>query len=197
MIPAALRRAMRLASTNRLRFGHGTRARIIGGIASIVSFDTDPADFSHPWQASLVNTSSAIFRLGSVNRVAAGIKGVPLDGGDTGEPPQLTWTKLKLDDEGRGYFCAEVTVDPTKFFEVTKVEMVQCANPDTDDGKVGEPNRQGGARPLSGFRARHPVAMLRERADGRIDLYQIAFFDVQHRVQQQEGATRILRHFFY
>jgi hypothetical protein len=198
MIPHAIRKALRMGRANKIRFGVGSRTRVTP-FGTTVSFDSEPADFSHPWQTSLAGDRSVSIRPGTINRVAAKIKGVPLAGDKDNPPPVLRWSPLQLDAERRGFICAEVTLDPAKFFEVKSVEMVQVADPDTDDGAAGrEPNRQGGARPLSGFRARHPVAMLREReGDARLDVYQIAFFDVQHRVQQRAGTGFILRHFFW
>jgi hypothetical protein len=187
-----------MGRANRLRFGVGSRVRVTP-FGTVVNFDFEPAEFLHPWQCSLAGANAVSIRPGMINRVEATIGGVRLSGDEKHSPPLLRWSKLALDAEGRGYICAEVTLDPTKFYEVKQVVMVQVADPDTDGGLPGKepPNRQGGARPLSGFRARHPVAMFRRRKDGRLDLYQNAFFDLQHRVQQREGTTHILRHFFW
>jgi hypothetical protein len=159
------------------------------------------ADFSHPWQPSLSGIEAA-FLPGMVNRVAAKIGGVELDGGSGGEPPVLDLSRPLLDADGRGWFCAEVTVDPEKEWGIAGVEMVQVADPDTDDGLPGRGiNAIGGAKPLAsergaGTRARHPVAMLRRRADGSLEVFEIAFFDLQMRIAFATDHTP-QRYFFY
>jgi hypothetical protein len=190
---------MKMGRSNRLHFGHGARVRWTP-MGVLVNFDLEPTVFGHPWQTELASERSVRISPGTINNVDAKIEGVQLSGGDAGQaPPVLKWTRPLLDEEGRGFICAEITVDPTKGFEIQSVEMVQVADPETDDGKPAKeaPNRQGGARPLSGFRARHPVAMLRTRGDGRLEVFQVAHFNLQHRVQQREGTTHILRHFFW
>ena len=49
---------------------------------------------------------------------------------------------------------------------------------------------------LPGRRTRYPLAMLRERKDKKLDLYQITFFDLQHRAgarhRPQDGHAALL-----
>ena len=76
--------------------------------------------------------------------------------------------------------------------------MVQVADPNTDDGEPGEgTGGNGGAFPLPGRRARYPLAMLRERKDKKLDLYQITFFDLQHRPALGTDRKTAARHFFW
>ena len=104
---------------------------------TIITFDGDGADFVHPFQVSLVGTEAASIRPGTVNRVDAKIKDVPLAGTDDQPPPLLKFGQPMLDDEGRGYICVEVTCRE-KDWSVEKVEVVQVADPNTDDGEAGE-----------------------------------------------------------
>ena len=132
-----------------------------------------------------------------MNRVDAKIKDVPLAGTDDQPPPVLKFGQPMLDDEGRGYICVEVTCRE-KDWSVEKVEVVQVADPNTDDGEQGEgTGGSGGAVALPGRRARYPLAMLRERKDGKLDLYQITFFDLQHRPALGTDRKTATRHFFW
>lgn len=156
--------------------------------------------FVHPWQVSLRGTEAATIRPGTINKVPAGIKGKPLDGGEKGEPPPvLEFGKPQVDKEGRGWICAEVFCDPKERFRITKIEIVQVADPDTETGgpAPGLPNASGGAVALKDGRARHPLAMLRLRESGRLDLFQVTYFDLQHRVKLAADQKTASRHFFW
>ena len=183
----------------RLIAGAGVRLREMPE-GTIVTFDGGGADFVHPFQVSLVGAEAAAIRPGTVNGVDAKIKEVPLAGSDAGRakpPPVLRFGKPMLDDEGRGYICVEVTCRE-KDWSVEKIEVVQVANPNTDDGAAGGgTGGNGGAVALPGRRARHPLAMLRERKDGQLDLYQITFFDLQHRPALAPDRKTATRHFFW
>ena len=75
---------------------------------------------------------------------------------------------------------------------------LQVADPNTPDGEASESHGgSGGAVALPGGRARHPLAMLRERKDGKLDLFQITFFDLQHRVALGTDYKSATRHFFW
>jgi hypothetical protein len=180
----------------RIIAGDGVRLREMPD-GTIISFDGEDARFIHPFQVSHVGDEAATIRPGTVNRVEATIKGFPLGGSERDPVPTLKFGKLKLDDEGRGYLCAEITCREEDW-SVETVEIVQVADPNTEDGEPGElHNGTGGAVALPGRRARHPLAMLRERDNGRLDLFQITFFDLQHRaalIADSKGATR---HFFW
>jgi hypothetical protein len=81
---------------------------------------------------------------------------------------------------------------------------VQVAYLHSDDGK--EPPQAdprtltaGGMPNLPGYRARAPLAMLRRRAAGNLELFQIAYHDMGHLVKLT-GTDRTIdkaRHFFY
>lgn len=179
--------------------------RVIAGAAvrtretpdgTIVDFlGGDGGSFVGAWFVSMRSGEEFAIRPGTINRVMARIKDRPLDDDPA---PTLKVPRLQLDRDGRGYIAAEVTVDPKKAFAVLKVEMVQCADPDTDDGEPGAaPNAVGAQRPLAENRARFPVAMLRRRKGGRLDLYQLAFFDLQHRLALTRDGQAAARHFFW
>lgn len=152
------------------------------------------------WQVSLQGSTAATLRPGSINKIEATIKGTPLDGGEDGKPaPVLEFGKPKLSKEGRGYICAEITCDPDDDWNILTVEIVQVADPDTEDGSAsdGLPNASGGSAPLSGNRSRHPLAMLLKRKDGRLDVEQFTCFDLQHRVRLAADQKSASRHFFW
>ena len=139
------------------------------------------------------NGSEATFLPATINRIPATIKGVKLNSPTV---PVLDLSKPVFDADGRGWIAAEVTCDPAKEWGVVSVEMVQVADPDTDDGLPGTGyNAIGGAKPLSGNRARHPVAMLRRRADGSVDVFDQEYFNLQMRIAF--AADKTPQRFFF
>lgn len=180
----------------RLIAGNGVRLREMPD-GTIISFDADGAEFVHPFQVSLAGSEAATIRPGTVNRVDATIKDVPLAGKDGDAPPMLKFGQPMLDQESRGYICVEVTCRE-KDWSVEKAEVVQVADPSTDDGEPGEGYAGStGSVALPGRRTRYPLAMLRERKDGKLDLYQITFFDLQHGPALAADGKRATRHFFW
>jgi hypothetical protein len=92
----------------------------------------------------------------------------------------------------------EITCEPKEQWAVKKAEIVQVADPDTREGEPSEGlNTLGAAKPLPDNRARHPLAMIRERKGGRLELFQITFFDLQHRVALTADQKTAQRHFFW
>jgi hypothetical protein len=81
---------------------------------------------------------------------------------------------------------------------VLTAEMVQVADPNTDSGKDDGTFHMaaGGAKPLSGNRARWPVAMLQLR-NGSLDVFQVVHFNLTHRVALQKDGKSAQRHFFF
>lgn len=199
-ITAALMTQMAAAVRScRILRGTGTRP-IEMPDGTIINCAAGGQTFAHPWQPSMLGESAATFLPGTVNRVPATIKGVPLDGDAKkgAPPPRLSWSALKLDADGVGYFCAEITCDPKQDWAVLKVEIVQVADPDTPDGSPGRhANASGAAVPLPGNRARQPLAMLRRQKGGRLDVHDITFFDLQHRVHLSADGKGAGRHFFW
>lgn len=168
---------------------------------TIINFTGGGADFVHSWLVTLRGLDSAVIRPGTVNRFEATIKGVPLSGHEGKPVPVLKFGKPRLDKEGRGYIAVEVTCNPKTDFAIVKAEIVQVADPDTEDGgprKKDQPmNTTGAAVALKGHRARHALAMLRLRKSGRLDVHQITCFDLAHRVDLAEDRKTAARHFFY
>ena len=180
----------------RIIAGDGVRLREMPD-GTIITFDDDGADFAHPLQVSLVGTQAASIRPGTVNRVDAKINSVPLAGTERVPPPLLKFGRPMLDAEGRGYICVEVTCREQDW-SVEKVEVVQVADPNTDDGEASDSHGgSGGAVALPGRRTRYPLAMLRQRKGGKLDLYQITFFDLQHRAALGPDRKSATRHFFW
>ena len=188
-----------MEGNRRSRLYAGPGARIYqSAFGSRVRFNAAPADFSHPWLAELAGNGAARLLPGFINQVPGAIKGVPLAGTEKKPVPTLTWAALKLTDDGIGYLAAEVTCDAKHDFAVTGVEIVQVADPDTEDGTPGKlQNSSGGAMPLSKDRARGPLAMLQQRSSGQVDVFQITFFNLTHRVKMAADGKTVSRHFFW
>lgn len=184
---AAAVRATRIRSSATVRASETAEGTVLDTVSS------GGAAFIGAFYVSLSGDTGASIRPGTINGVPATIKSMPLDAQPA---PVLAWRRLKLDADKRGWIAAEITCDPGNAWAVKTVEMVQVADLNTDDGAPGQViSTSGEARTLSGNRARYPVAMLRERADGRVDLYQIAYFSVQHRIAPRAAGPP--RHFFW
>ena len=185
--------------TVRLLPGDGARLRSTPD-GTIVGFDAVPAPWAHPFQTSLVGKSAAIIGSGLINSIEPKIDDVPLSGSKTDPTPRLNFGTPKLDPDGRGYVAAEITCDDK--WKIKTMEMVQVAYFDSENGEdppegSGGPSAIGGIPGLSGRRVRYPIAMLRQRSTGQIDLFQIVFFNVVHRAQPKDATTDIARHFFW
>lgn len=183
----------------RLLPGDGARLRSMPD-GTIISFDAATAPWSHPFQVSLIGQSAAQIQPGLINSIEPQISGVALSGTDTKPPPKLEFNKLKLDADNRGYVAVEITCG-TKW-EIKAMEMVQVAYFDSENGEdpppgSGGPSAIGGIPGLSGRRVRYPVAMLRQRSTGQLDLFQIVFFNIVHRAQARDAETDSARHFFW
>jgi hypothetical protein len=163
---------------------------------TIVDFIAQDADYLCAWQVTLRGSGKASIRPGTINGKPATIGEVALDD----EPaPVLDFGQPDLDSKGRGYICAEVTCDPDKQFAIQTVEIVQVADPDSDDGSPSDtPHMGGAARAFGkmGAQARHPLAMLRLRKSGRLVVEQITCFPLQHRVALAKDGKTATRHFF-
>jgi hypothetical protein len=169
----------------------------------IVRFRRGQASFEHPWLATLDGNKGATFLQGLVNGKKATIGGIPLDGGPKHRVPQLRWKDLLLDADGIGWLCVEVTCSAPDDkahtpWSVLSAEMVQVGDPNTNNGRPDGVFHMaaGGAKPLSGHRARWPVAMLQQRRDS-LDLFQVVHFNLTHRVALQKDGKSAQRHFFF
>jgi hypothetical protein len=192
-ITAQLVRQMREAVlATRIRPGAHVRASETRE-GTILDFDGGGGAFIGAFFVSLSGDNAVAIQPGTINGIPATIKGKALDD----EPaPLLEWRRLKVDSEGRGWIAAEITCDPEAGWAVESVEMVQVADLNTDDGAPGlVTSSSGEARTLEGNRGRFAVAMLRQRADGRLDVYQIAYHSLRHRVAFRTAGPP--RHFFW
>ena len=133
--------------------------------------------WNHPFKVSLSGTSATIGR-GLVDGIEPTIKDVPIGGEEGKSQPKLEFKSPKFDKDGRGWIAVEVTCDKEKW-TVTSATIVQVGELKTDD-------------PLKGL---HPIAMLRRTADS-ISLFQITFFNLQHRADVRDGG-KASRHFFW
>ena len=192
MTSQAMKKFLAAKRAARLLPGPNVHLRRMPG-GTIVSFRGGEVIFEHPWLVSFDGTNATVLP-GQINRVEAQIEKKKL----TDLPaPVLEVKKLRLDKDGRGWFAAEITCDPEKEWGITKVEIVQVADPDTADGEASKGiSATGGSTPLPGNRARHAIAMIRKRDDGRVDVYQVAFFDLQHRIAFTPDRVP-QRHFFF
>ena len=181
----------------RLLPGEGARLRSTPD-GTIVGFDAAPASWSHPFQVSLIGKTAAEIRPGTVNSIEPKIGDVPLSGSDSKPTPKLEFGKVKLDGDGRGYIAIEITCGAK--WEIKTMGMVQVAYFDSENGEdspggSGGPSSIGGIPGISGRRVRYPIAMLRERSTGQLDLFQIVFFNIAHRAQPR--TEDVARHFFW
>lgn len=179
--------------------GHGVRVRPTPN-GTVVSADIAPPPWVHPFKVSVSGNQATIVP-GFVNTEEARIDGVPLSGTEKLPPPVLKWAQTKWDKEGRGYIALELTCDEDWILVKDKVEVVQVAYYDSEDGTAppkgaGGNALAGGVPGLPGKRARFPLAMLRRRSSGRIDVFQIVQGDLNHRADPRDKASEIARHFF-
>lgn len=183
-----------------LRSGPGIRLRQTPNGTIITGVSGGPA-WDHPFKVSLIDSRAKITP-GTVNGIEPRIDDVPLSGTDDDPPPELTWSKLKLDTEQRGYIALELTCDEKWKIIPELLTVVQVASFDSDDSGAppagsGGPASAGGVPGLLGRRARYPLAMLRQRKSGRVDVFQIVHFALQHRAQPRNETAQIARHFFW
>lgn len=183
----------------RLLPGVGARLRSMPH-GTIIGFDAAPVSWAHPFQVSLVGNTAAQIRPGRVNMIEPKIDGVALSGTEDEPSPKLEFGKLQLDKEDRGYIAIEITCGPK--WEIKTAEMVQVAYFDSETGEEpppgsGGPSSIGGIPGLTKRRVRYPIAMLRLRKSGRLDLFQIVFFNVAYRAKPRDDKTDIARHFFW
>lgn len=178
-ITAALWNKMAAAARScRILAGDGVRLRQTPDGTLISCSAWTP--WNHPFKVSLSGTSATIGR-GLVDGIEPKIKDIPI-GGDEAEgkgQPKLEIRQPKFDDEGRGWIAVEVTCDGEKW-EVTDATIVQVADIKSAD-------------PLKGL---HPLAMLRDAGNGTMTLFQIEYFNLQHRADVRESGKGA-RHFFW
>ena len=196
--------AGRLMQSIRLISGYGIRLRTTSN-GTIISAMIPRSAFVGRWKCQLEGESRVLVKPGAINGVEATIKGVLLSGDPKRNQavPVLELRAIQLDSEGKGYIAAEVQCSDDGLWAIKTVEIVQVAYLNSDDGK--EPPKgniltqsSAGVPNLEGRRARVPLAMLRRRAAGNIELFQIAYHDFGHTIKTV--ADRKLdqgRHFFY
>lgn len=163
-------------------------------IGTIINFRETRSPRIHPFRVTM-NEDSVAVEPGLVNQVMATIDDEPLDADD---PPELDISKPQFDKNGRGWICIEIACKTD--WSVDTVEITQVADLESVDGsEMAQPTISlGGAPNLKGRRARWAIAMLRQRKDGVVKLYQAVMHDLQHRVHTEgDGSTDAGRHFFF
>ena len=136
------------------------------------------AAWDHPFRVR--GSGSVTINKGLVDGIEPNINGVPLSGDPKKNKPvpTLNITTPKIGKDGIGWIAVEITVDPIKWKTLT-AEVVQV-----DTLSVQEK-----------LKARHPLAALAQRDDQSVDIFQVEFFNLQHRA---DGATGVpSRHFFW
>lgn len=166
---------------------------------TIISVDAQAVAWDHPFKVDLSGPRGCTITFGTVNGKVPQIKGVPMDGGDKNLPvPAFEWEETRLDKEGRGWIAVEVHFDEGWFID--NAYFVQVASLETDDGSEGGDLTKtamavGTAPTLSGNRTRWPIAMLKRRGNGQLEIFQQVHHTLQHRMKQ--NARGVPRHFFY
>jgi hypothetical protein len=168
---------------------------------SIIAARRAGKPWTHPFQVSLAGTGATI-ETGFVNLIEPRIDDVPLSGSDREGAPVLRWPKLSLDADGRGYIALELETDEKFAIVPAKVKIVQVAYFDSADGTeppktTGGKSASGGVPLLPGRRARWPLAMLRQRKNGTVDLFQVTHGDLQFRAEPAAGDDGTGRAFFW
>ena len=184
---------------NRLRAGPGILLRWTPD-GTIISASLTDATFSHPFQVSVTGNAATILP-GTVNTSPVLIDDAKLDDDPA---PVLKWSELDTDSDGRGYIAVEFACDEKWKIKPETLKVTQVADWTTESGKPDEKNADasmisvpaGGVPGLSGRRTRWPLAMLRRRTSGRIDVYQITMAPLQHRAHPR-ADTDTARHFFW
>lgn len=133
--------------------------------------------WNHPFKVSMSGTSATVSR-GLINGIEPTIKDVSIGGTEKEPPPKLEFKATKLDEDGRGWIAVEIRCEKEKW-TIESAAIVQVDALETDDPAC----------------ARHPLAMLRKQPSGDLALFQIEYFNLQHRAAIGESGTS--RHFFW
>lgn len=133
--------------------------------------------WNHPFKVTLSGTSAMVSK-GLINGIEPTIKDVPIGGTEKEPPPKLEFKAPKLDEGGRGWIAVEIVCEQEKW-TIESATIVQVDALETDD-------------PAS---ARHPLAMLRKNPGSDLALFQIEYFNLQHRAELRESGAA--RHFFW
>lgn len=188
-------RALQLVS------GIGVRLRETPN-GTFVNFDGSKAIFINPFKVTLSGTNVKV-RWGQINGVNGKIGKKELKPVYEDEPePELELRQFNLNDDGRGWVAAEVTCSE-KDWSVKSWEIVQVADLDTPDGKVGKngptQGSAGGVPNLPGRKCRQPLAMLIKQRSGQVVVRQITFFHLTHRrrANTQNPKADVGTHFFF
>lgn len=180
----------------------GPRVRLTWTPAGvIISAEPGGELFSHPFRVALLQAGKATISPGLLNGIEPVIKGIPLSGDGT-KKPTLDWKQPKLGKDRTGYIALECELDKEWKVQPKKVQVVQVAYFDSENGETpppnsGGPSSAGGIPGLKGRRFRYPLARLIERRDGRLEVLQIAYWNLQHRADVRSRESDIGRHFLW
>jgi hypothetical protein len=176
---------------------------------TIVSFDAKPEIFRGAFYVTLNGIESCTVSFGYVNKVPATIlqggTRVPVEGDPSKNlpVPTLSLRSLKLMPDNTGYIALEVSCSLLNW-DVQFVDMVQVADLTTLDGEYDEeatPQVYAGGTPtITPRMARHPVARIRRLKDGTLQVKQIVYHNLGHRVNVRNKSDPTInnaRHFFF
>ena len=110
----------------RLIAGDGVRLREMPD-GTIITFDGDGAEFVHPFQVSLIGNEAASIRPGTVNKVDARIKDVPLVGKEGEAPPVLKFGQPTVQTGLMQPLCKE-QLKPFRPSNQSRTEMLTRIN---------------------------------------------------------------------
>ena len=157
--------------------GNGVRIRQTpdGTLLSCTLWD----DWNHPFKVISAGDTATIAK-GTVDGIEPTIDDVPISGDAKKKKPVplLDLSNPKFDDDGHGWVAIEITCDPLKW-KTMKAEIKQVDDL-TDQDQL---------------KARHPIALLTQNANGSLNTFQIEFFNLQHRADGLTGVPT--RHFFW
>jgi len=155
------------------------------------------ANFSHPFACVLVSTDSALVYPGLVNGLEPTIDGVKLSG-EAGKTAPLLGISDKNDIS---YIALEITCNEK--WQIVSATIVQVADFCSDAtasqgiGTASENLLAAGFPSLTNKRTRYPLAKLIKQSNGGVYLFQIAYFNLQHRAYSRDQKGLVVRHFFW
>lgn len=172
--------------------GLGYRRRLTP-FGTILQLDELQVSFAHYFQCGLSPDGREVtVRPGRLNAVIVPtIKKVELE---ADEAPRLELPDpVPFNADGRSWIALEVTCDEK--FRAKSAEVIHAVSLDGKKHAEGEDRgADAGAAPaLAGRKTRHPLALLVRREDDRIELFQIAYFNLRH---VAAGTGDAVRHYF-
>jgi hypothetical protein len=179
--------------------GVNCRVHAIPGVGVSVEALAPPQNFPHPWDTGISGNQAAI-SVGLVNGSVPYVNGVSMDGLDAsgnalpGGAPKLQLDESLYDVTGRSWICVQVTVDPAsgQILPLAKggLSIVQAKQIYVGEGGALDQDNTG----------LWPLCMLRRPSSatsGYGTLYDVAYFNLNHRYVVAANQGGPARHFFW